>query len=98
MDTLRTDLTFALRVLCTNAKFAASVVVTLAVGIGAASAMFGVVNGVLLSPLPIREQGRVVGDGRCPEDARRDGHESRVVGQLVNGRIGQRVSDPGSTP
>jgi len=60
MDTLRNDLTFALRVLRRNATFAASVVVTLAVGIGAASAMFGVVNGVLLSPLPIREQGRVV--------------------------------------
>ena len=36
------------------------VVVTLGVGIGAATAMFGVVNGVLLSPLPIREQERVV--------------------------------------
>jgi len=60
MDTLISDLTFALRVLRRNATFATSVVVTLAVGIGAAAAVFGVVNGVLLSRLPIREQGRVV--------------------------------------
>src|SRR5512133_2174886 len=60
MDTLISDLTFALRVLRRNATFAASVVVTLAVGIGAAAAMFGVVNGVLLSPLPIHEQSRVM--------------------------------------
>jgi predicted permease len=60
MDTLISDLTFALGVLRRNATFAASVVVTLAVGIGAAAAMFGVVNGVLLSPLPIHEQSRVM--------------------------------------
>ena len=60
MDTLINDLTFALRVLRRNATFAGSVVVTLAVGIGAATAMFGVVNGVLLTRLPIHEQDRVV--------------------------------------
>ena len=60
MDTLINDWTFALRVLRRNATFAASVVVTLAVGIGAATAMFGVVNGVLLTRLPIHDQGRVM--------------------------------------
>jgi predicted permease len=60
IDTLRLDVVFALRLLRRNATFAASVVVTLAVGIGAATAMFGVVNGVLLSRLPMREQDRVV--------------------------------------
>ena len=60
MDTLRTDLTFAFRVLRRNATFAASVVITLGVGIGAATAMFGVVNGVLLDPLPLRDQAHVV--------------------------------------
>ena len=60
MDTLISDLLFAVRVLRRNATFAASVIVTLGVGIGAATAMFGVVNGVLLSPLPILDQSRVV--------------------------------------
>jgi len=60
METLINDLTFALRVLRRNATFAASVVVTLAVGIGAATAMFAVVNGVLLTRLPIHDQGRVM--------------------------------------
>src|SRR5262245_19309906 len=60
MDTLIHDLTFVLRVLRRNATFAASVVVTLAVGIGAATAMYGVVNGVLLTRLPIHEQDHVM--------------------------------------
>ena len=60
MDTLRLDLAFAFRQLRRTATFAASVIATLAVGIGAATAMFAVVNGVLLSPLPIRDQSRVV--------------------------------------
>ena len=60
MDTLISDLLFAVRVLRRNATFAASVIVTLGVGIGAATAMFGVVNGVMLSPLPVRDQAHVV--------------------------------------
>ena len=60
MDTLRLDLVFALRTLRRNALFTLSVTATLAIGIGAATAVFGVVNGVLLEPLPIRDQRRVV--------------------------------------
>ena len=60
MDTLRLDLIFALRLLRRNATFAASVIATLAIGIGAATTMFGVVRGVLLEPLPIRDQNRIV--------------------------------------
>jgi putative ABC transport system permease protein len=60
MDTLRLDLVFALRTLRRNALFTLSVAATLAIGIGAATAVFGVVNGVLLEPLPIRDQARVV--------------------------------------
>jgi predicted permease len=60
MDTLWLDLAFALRALRRNALFAASVVVTLGIGIGAATAVFGVIHGVLLRPLPIRDQSRVV--------------------------------------
>ena len=60
MDSLRLDLLFAFRTLRRNALFTLSVTATLAIGIGAATAVFGVVNGVLLEPLPIRDQRRVV--------------------------------------
>ncbi len=60
MESLRYDLAFAVRALRRNWLFTLSVVVTLAIGIGAATAVFGVINGVLLQPLPIRDQSRVV--------------------------------------
>jgi predicted permease len=60
IDAMKMDVVFALRLLRRNVTFSASVVVTLAIGIGAAAAMCGVVNGVLLNPLPIRDQSRVV--------------------------------------
>jgi predicted permease len=52
MDTLRQDLRAALRTFGRNRGFAAAVVLTMAMGIGANSAIFSVVHGVLLSPLP----------------------------------------------
>jgi predicted permease len=54
------ELMFAFRLLRRNATFAASVILTLAIGIAAATAIFAVVHGVLLTPLPIRDQSRVV--------------------------------------
>jgi putative ABC transport system permease protein len=51
---------FALRVLRRNPGFAASAVGVMALGIGASTAVFSVVKGVLLTPLPFREPDRVV--------------------------------------
>jgi putative ABC transport system permease protein len=60
MDTLRLDLLFAFRTLRRNALFTLSAGGTIAIGIGAATAMFAVVRGVLLKPLPIRDQSSVI--------------------------------------
>jgi putative ABC transport system permease protein len=53
VETLVTDIWFGLRILRKNPGFAALAVLTLALGIGANSAIFSVVYGGLLAPLPL---------------------------------------------
>jgi putative ABC transport system permease protein len=57
---LRQDAAFALRSLRRRPAFAATVLLTLALGIAATTSMFTVIDGVLLQPLPYREPGRLV--------------------------------------
>jgi putative ABC transport system permease protein len=69
-DDLRRDAAYGVRVLVKNRGFAAVAVLTLALGIGATSAIFTVLNSVVFAPLPFRDPEQLVwiasvnGEGR----------------------------------
>jgi putative ABC transport system permease protein len=60
MDTVRQDIAYALRVLLRDRAYSLAVILTLAVCMGANTAIFTVVRSVLLRPLPYPDPGRLV--------------------------------------
>ena len=59
-ETLRSDIRHTLRLAIKTPLFTSLTVLALALGIGATTAIFAVVNGVLLRSLPYRDDGRIV--------------------------------------
>lgn len=60
LDDLSADVRHGVRLLRKNVVFSATVIATLALGIGATSTIFAIVNGVLLRPLPYARADRIV--------------------------------------
>ena len=87
------DLRFAFRQLRKNPGFAAIAIVTLALGIGAAAAMFGLIQGVLLSPPPYRDPARIV----LISPVRTDGlpyTRGATIGQWLSWRRARSIEPP----
>ena len=60
LDEIWRDVRFSLRLCIRQFRFMALVVLTLAFGIAGVTVMFAFIDGVLLRPLPVREQGRLI--------------------------------------
>ena len=108
---VRKDLLFAVRSLRTHRAFALTAMLTLALGIGASTAIFSVVNAVLLRPLPYADADRLVlvwGDMRARNvtdfpfsppnylDLKTDNATFQDIGALVTGNNSLII--PGQSP
>jgi len=79
-----TDLRYAIRTLTRAPGFVLIAIVTLALGMGANTAIFSVVNGVLLRPLPFGEPERIVRVYTSTVDEQKSSHSAADFRDLIN--------------
>ena len=60
LDSVRQDAAYALRSLRRNPGFSAAVILVTSLGIAATTSVFGLIDGLVLKPLPVRDPGRLV--------------------------------------
>ncbi len=78
MGMLWQDIRFAVRILVRSPAFTFTVVLILALGIGANTAIFSVINAVLLRPLPFEDPDRIVQILTRSDDPRRNSSYGRI--------------------
>ncbi|HEX8616043.1 MAG TPA: ABC transporter permease, partial [Thermoanaerobaculia bacterium] len=97
MDLLWKDIRYALHSLRANPGFALVSILTLALGIGATTAIFSVVNGVLLQPLPLKDPARLMMVWeRAPEMERNPASPANVAA-WIDAEVPRTFSSLGTT-
>src|SRR5262245_61626984 len=91
MQSFWQDVRYGLRMLRGDLAFTAVVVITLALGIGANTTVFSVVNAVLLRSLPYRQADRIV----AIQELGKDGHRIQVTpANFLDWRTQNTVFEP----